>query len=167
MSEHDPAWRRDFPLEIPQEQYVARRDFTKFLGLTSLAFVVGQVWIGIQNWFRKQRGQPPIRPIAHLQELPVGGVVPFSYPGESDRCLLLRPAPDQLVAYDQKCTHLSCAVVPGSGGDCLLCPCHQGLFEKTTGRPIAGPPRRPLTRIQLEIRDDDVVCAVGVERRSV
>ena len=38
-----PKWRRDFPIDSPQDQYVARRDFMKFMVLTSLAFAVGQV----------------------------------------------------------------------------------------------------------------------------
>ena len=37
-----PLWRQDFPIDTPQYQYVARRDFTKFLGLISLAFAIGQ-----------------------------------------------------------------------------------------------------------------------------
>ena len=45
--EVQPAWRRDFPIDWPQDQYVARRDFSKFMVLTSLAFFVGQVWIGV------------------------------------------------------------------------------------------------------------------------
>ena len=44
-----PKWRGDFPIDSAQDAYVARRDFTKFLGLTSLAFVIGQFWIGVQN----------------------------------------------------------------------------------------------------------------------
>ena len=35
--ELQPAWRQDFPIDWPQDQYVARRDFMKFLVLTSLA----------------------------------------------------------------------------------------------------------------------------------
>jgi Rieske Fe-S protein len=87
-------------------------------------------------------------------------------PGEDDRCLLLRPEADRLLAYDQKCTHLSCAVVPDVAGGCLNCPCHRGVFDLATGRPLAGPPRRPLPRITLEVRDG-VVVATGVELRAV
>jgi arsenite oxidase small subunit len=36
----------------------------------------------------------------------------------------------------------------------------------TTGRPLAGPPRRPLTRVVLEVRDG-VIYATGVELRTV
>ena len=46
------------------------------------------------------------------------------------------------------------------------CPCHNGYFEINEGRPIAGPPRRPLSRIQLAVRDG-VVYATGVELRTV
>ena len=48
------AWEEYFPIQASEEYYVARRDFTKFLGLTSLGFVVGQFWIVVQNWYRTQ-----------------------------------------------------------------------------------------------------------------
>src|SRR4051812_3672468 len=88
--EGQPAWRRDFPIDWPQDQYVARREFTKFMVLTSLAFVVGQVCIGIQNWLRGRRPAPAPLPIPGGQDIPPGGVVSFNYPGEHDRCLLIR-----------------------------------------------------------------------------
>lgn len=161
-----PPWRRDYPIDAAEAEYVARRDFTKFLGLTSLAFVVGQLWIGVQSWLRGRREPPPVRPIAGLDEVPVGAVRMFHYPGPHDPCLLLRPTKDTLVAFHQKCTHLSCAVVPDMERSCLHCPCHHGVFDLASGRPIAGPPRRPLSIIQLEVRDG-TVCATGVEMRTV
>ena len=45
-------------------------------------------------------------------------------------------------------------------------PLGEGLFELRTGRPIAGPPPRPLPRILLEVRGGDVF-ATGVELRTV
>jgi Rieske Fe-S protein len=161
-----PDWRRDFPIDVPQDNYVARRDFTKFLGLTSLAFVVGQLWIVAQCWWRRRQDAPGPRPVASLGQIPVGGALTFSYPGEQDVCLLLRPAEATLVAYSQKCTHLSCAVVPQVAEGRLRCPCHHGVFDLATGRPLAGPPRRPLPRITLEVRDD-MIYATDVERRTV
>lgn len=161
-----PAWRRDFPIDLAQDAYVARRDYAKFLVLTSLAFAAGQVWIGVQSLVRRGRGRPPIRQIVRLDEIPVGGAVPFDYPGRHDPCLLLRPAPESLVAYGQKCTHLSCAVVPRVEEGRLHCPCHVGWFDLATGRPLAGPPRRPLPRVTLEVRNG-VVYATGVEEHTV
>jgi len=43
----------------------------------------------------------------------------------------------------------------------LHCPCHNGWFDLATGAPNAGPPRRPLERVTLEIRDG-VLYATGV-----
>ena len=51
-----PAWRQDFPIDWPQDLYVERRDFMKFMVLTSAAFAVGQLWIGVLNWYRRQSG---------------------------------------------------------------------------------------------------------------
>jgi Rieske Fe-S protein len=145
---------------------VARRDFTKFLGMTSLAFVAGQLWIVFENWLRRRQGRPPVLPIAMLDEIPVGGSLGFHYPDDNEPCLLLRTGEQVFLAYNQKCTHLSCAVVPMLEQGRLHCPCHDGSFDAATGRPLSGPPRRPLTRITLEIRDG-IVYATGVELRSI
>ena len=52
-----PAWRQDFPIDWSQDHYVARRDYAKFLALTSLAFAVGQLWIGVKSLRRRGRGR--------------------------------------------------------------------------------------------------------------
>lgn len=157
-----PAWRQDFPIDWPQDHFVARRDFTEFLVLTSLPFALAQVGIVIFNWIRRQRGQAPAKAIARLADIPVGGLHAFTYPDEEDPCLLLRPDEHTLLAYSQKCTHLGCAVTPELDKKCFLCPCHRGYFALDSGRPMAGPPRRPLPRITLETRGG-VLYATGVE----
>ena len=161
-----PAWRQDFPIDWPQDRYVERRDFVKFLVLTSFALTIGQFWIAGQNWLRRRLGLPEPRRIAALSALPIGGALVFSYPGEHDPCVLVRLGERDLVAYSQKCTHLSCAVIPRPAEGTLHCPCHEGLFDLRSGRPIAGPPPRPLPRILLEVRGGDVF-ATGIELRTV
>lgn len=161
-----PRWRRDFPIDWPEDQYVARRDFTKFLVLTSLAFVVGQFWIAWQNFLRRRQGRLPVAAIMPVNDLPVGGTRAFSYPGQHDPCLLVRTGEDRFLAFDQRCTHLACAVVPEVDRGRFYCPCHNGSFDLETGRPLQGPPRRPLPRITLEIRNG-VIYATGVEASTV
>ena len=160
-----PQWRNDFPIDWPQDELVARRDFAKFLVLTSFAFVVGQVWILVENVLRQRRGRPPVQKIAALDAVPVGGALTFSYPEPSDTCILVRTAEDRYLAYSQKCTHLSCAVTPNVSENCLHCPCHNGFFDLATGDPTAGPPRRPLPRITLDQRGG-FLYATGVEVRA-
>ena len=160
-----PAWRQDFPIDWPQDLYVERRDFMKFMVLTSAAFTMGQLWIGVQNWYRKRTAQPPVQRIASVDEVAVGGSIGFTYPNEFEPCLLVRLTTSEFVAFGQKCTHLSCAVIPRPTEGSFHCPCHEGRFDLRTGVPTAGPPRRPLTRIVLELRGQDIF-AVGVEERT-
>lgn len=160
-----PQWRNDFPIDWPQDEFVARRDFTKFLVLTSFAFVVGQVWILFQNFARSRKGEPPVRRIASEADVPVGGAFVFHYPEPHDTCIAVRTGERTWVAYNQKCTHLACAVVPVVEKGHFHCPCHNGFFDLATGMATGGPPRRPLERIQLEIRDGELY-AVGKEIRA-
>jgi nitrite reductase/ring-hydroxylating ferredoxin subunit len=164
-AEMQPAWRQDFPIDWPQDQYVERREFVKFMVLTSFGLTVGQFWIAAENWWRARRGLRQVQRIASLDELAVGSSLVFRYPGEHDPCVLTRLADRELVAYSQKCTHLSCAVIPDPERGALRCPCHDGLFDLRSGKPTAGPPRRPLPRILLEVRGRDVF-ATGVEWRT-
>ena len=163
--EEQPKWRHDFPIDWPQDHYVSRRDFTKFMVLTSFAFAVGQFWIGLQNILRRRRGELPIQRIVEIDQVPVGGTVSFNYPQAHDNCLLLRTADGSFVAFSQECTHLSCAVVPQPEQRRFFCPCHNGAFDIVSGTPIAGPPRRPLPRINVEIRGS-TIYATGLEVRT-
>jgi len=161
-----PRWRRDFPIDVPQDEYIARRDFTKFMVLTSFAFAFGQLWILARDFFRRRQPKPPAKEIARVEDIPIGGFLVFDYPQARQAAVLARLEENQFVAYDQKCTHLTCPVIPRLKEHQLYCPCHEGSFDIVTGRPLAGPPRRPLARIGLEIRDGRIF-AVGVEERTV
>ena len=160
-----PVWRKDFPIDWPQDHYVSRRDFTKFMVLVSLGLTVGQFWIGVQNYIRKRRGKPAMLKVAKLTAVPLGATVTFNYPADQDPCILVRTGEETFVAYGQKCTHLSCAVVPDTKAGCIHCPCHEGCFDLGSGRPTAGPPRRPLPKVTLTIRSG-AIYATGVEERT-
>ena len=164
--EDQPRWRQDFPVDWPQDHYVSRRDFTRFMVLTSLAFAAGQFWILAVNFMRRRKGQAPWLQIATIDQLPVGGAKAFAYPAEHDSCVLVRTGENAFVAFSQKCTHLSCAVVPQPEKNCFRCPCHEGFFDLTTGEPIAGPPRRRVPRINLEV-SGAAIYATSVEEQTI
>jgi Rieske Fe-S protein len=154
-------WREEFSIHAAEERYVTRRQFGKFLVLTSLAMFVGNLWILFKSlWYVEPA--LPATPVLRLGELKVGGVKLFRYPGPNDPCLLFRTGESSYVAYSQKCTHLSCAVFPSSDGRKLECPCHEGYFSMETGRVLQGPPPRPLPKILLEERAGELV-AVGID----
>lgn len=153
----------EFPINWEDEHQTTRRTFITFLLLLSTTFVASTGLIGLLNWLRRwQPSQPAPLRVALLQEIPIGGVKLFHYPTASDPCLLIRAAADRLLAYSQKCTHLSCPVLYQAAAQEFYCPCHAGRFSVADGRPIAGPPKRPLARIELKVTGDEI-WAVGVQ----
>lgn len=160
-----PLWQDEFPVFTADERYVSRRQFTKFLTLTSFGMFVGNVWIYAKSLLHK----PPVYPrvvVAQLGEIPVGGVKIFSYPSANDPCLMVRTGEDVYVAYSQKCTHLSCAVYYEKEMNRIKCPCHQGFFSITDGSVISGPPPRPLPKVVLE-RSSGELVAIRMEGDDV
>ncbi|HEY7214495.1 MAG TPA: Rieske 2Fe-2S domain-containing protein [Thermoanaerobaculia bacterium] len=160
-SDSEPVWREEFSVHGADERYVNRRQFAKFLVLTSLGMLAGNIWILVKGWLT---GKPahPVRAVAGVGEIPVGGVKLFRYPGPADPCILVRTGEDEYAAYSQKCTHLSCAVYYARAENRLECPCHEGYFSVRDGRVLQGPPQRPLPRVVLERRGGALV-AVGMD----
>lgn len=159
-----PLWRRDFPIDWPEAEWVARRELVKFLVLVSGAFGAGQLWLLWRAWRRPATAIAAAR-VARVDDVPVGGSRLFTYPADGPDRILVRIDEATFVAYEQQCTHLTCPVVPAVERGALLCPCHHGVFDLRTGTPLAGPPRRPLARVTLEVRDG-WVTATGVEPRT-
>jgi Rieske Fe-S protein len=158
----EPLWREEVSIFAGDERYVGRRQFAKFLVLTSLGMFVGNLWILAKTLVRRPGQRWPELPVARLSALPVGGAKLFSYPTANDPCLLVRYREDAWAAYAQRCTHLSCPVVWAPREGKLACPCHHGWFAVEDGRVLQGPPPRPLPRILLE-RRGDLLVAVGVD----
>ena len=124
-----PRWRRDFPIDWPEDDFVARRDFVKFLVLTSCAFVAGQAWIAAEEPLarRTRRTPPPATQIASLSTLPRGAATMFRYPGDARSVPARRTTPtgssSPTARSARTCRARSC---PSSSAGVLRCPCHEG-----------------------------------------
>lgn len=163
-SSKKPLWAEEFSIHATEDRYVLRRQFTKFLTLTSFGMFVGNAWIWAKSLLERNRARTVDERsilVASSTDIPAGGVKLFRYPTPQDACIMVRKPDGQLVAYSQKCTHLSCAVYYSKGNNRLECPCHEGYFSIDTGRVLQGPPPRPLPRILLNERDGQVY-ATGV-----
>ena len=156
-SSSEPLWKEEFSVHAADERYVTRRQLTKFLVLTSLGMFVGNLWILMRSFFRKPERFPQ-QSIAHVGEIPIGGVKLFTFPSKEDHCILVRTGEDDYVGYSQKCTHLSCAVYYSQENNRLECPCHQGFFSIKDGSVLQGPPSRPLPRVVLERRGEQILA---------
>ena len=151
---------RGLPIEWDGDHYVTRREMVKFLTLGSLLLASAN-WITVVASKLLHRGSKLERQIGLVSDLDRDGSMLFRYPTEQDPCIAVRTAEGKIVAYSQVCTHLSCAVVYDKAEDGLFCPCHHGLFN-LQGQPVAGPPTRPLLRITVEQRGDQLY-AIGME----
>jgi Rieske Fe-S protein len=154
-------WRADFPVVRDEDNYVTRREFTKFLGLTSFAFLAGTFAAVLRKWVKNVwPAAHPAVPVAKTDEIPVGGYKLFRHPTQDDPCILLRLEDAKFVAYNQRCTHLSCPVYFNASERQLVCPCHNGFFSAEDGRVLAGPPKRPLEQLSVAVDS----ASVWVER---
>lgn len=88
--------------------------------------------------------------------LPLGEAVPVNFGGHK---LMVLRTPDGVTAFSRRCTDLGCLVSWNKEREQFVCPCHQGVFDKT-GRNIAGPPPRPLDRFEVVKRGDQVYIAI-------
>jgi nitrite reductase/ring-hydroxylating ferredoxin subunit len=159
----DPLWQQDFPINRTAELNNSRRQFLKFLGLTSAAFFTGTLAMALKAVFEEDRtaGLPALR-VAALADVAEGRSVYFNYPDKSYPAILIHLPGNQFVAYEQRCTHLLCPVLYQGDKERMYCPCHDGVFDPATGKNLAGPPPRPLNKIKLEVRGSDIY-AVGRE----
>ncbi len=151
----DEHWRRDFPYTAVGEELVTRRDFNRYLAAASGAFAACTLGVAAYSAAREVTPGEPA-PIVELSKVARGTSHLFRYPTSHDPAILVHLPDGELRAYSQKCTHLGCVVFWEEGGEDLYCPCHEGHFDLHSGVPLAGPPDRPLTRINIEVREGTV-----------
>ncbi len=151
MSRH----QQDFPIEWEGDHYVTRREMVKFLTLGSLLLAIAN-WATAFSRKLVRRESNAVKLIGPAEELEKHSHMLFRYPSLESPCIAIRTPEGHLVAYSQVCTHLSCAVVYDKSENQILCPCHRGVFDVNQGTPIAGPPTRPLPRVRVEQRGDQI-----------
>ena len=159
------GWKSLFPVDLAEESRLSRREFARFMALVSAGFTGGIGYLYLRR--KPLDGAPSTQPLAPAAEVKVcrredlapGNSFLFTYRDATDRCILIHTPKGEWRAYRQTCTHLGCAV--RWDGRRLECPCHNGAFEVDLGFPVAGPPTRPLSRLQVELRPDGWVWIHG------
>jgi nitrite reductase/ring-hydroxylating ferredoxin subunit len=94
--------------------------------------------------------------ICAKNDIPVGGTKSFVLKNDSVPYILIHTEEGEFYAYEQKCTHLSCAVYYKPGTLKIECPCHNGWFDVKTGEVLQGPPPRPLKKLVVTLQGDDI-----------
>lgn len=104
---------------------------------------------------------PPESPEAGVSLVPVGKLSDIR-PNEGKLFkfgrkpgLLIRTPEGELKAFVATCTHLDCTVQYRSDLRLIWCACHNGQYD-LNGINIAGPPPRPLTPLQVNLKGEDI-----------
>jgi Rieske Fe-S protein len=101
------------------------------------------------------RKEPPDRRVrVPLASLEATGRVELVYAGEPAE--IVRTEGGAVVARSLLCSHFGCRVQWEPQNDRYHCPCHEGLYDRE-GRPIGGPPIRPLRALPAEVSGRDIL----------
>ncbi len=103
-------------------------------------------------------GAPGAGPLSvKTSQIPVGGGVIFP----EQLVVVTQPTAGQFKAFSATCTHQQCAVTRVEKGK-IICPCHESLFDITTGAPTANSPaKRPLPARTATVSGDTVTVATS------
>jgi Rieske Fe-S protein len=68
-----------------------------------------------------------------------------------------------LTIFDPRCTHLNCPYYWDDKKNLFTCPCHGGVYS-IDGKVLAGPPPRPLDRLEYVIQDGTILLSGKIIR---
>lgn len=149
-----PAWDNDFPIDRLETVHVNRREFAKFLTLLSGGLCAGSGWLAVKDKFFPRHRFEGAAFVCDKSDVPPGGTKAFILPNSTVPYILIHLETGEWRAFEQKCTHLSCAVFYQPKAGKIQCPCHNGWFDARTGAVLQGPPPRPLPQLKVTLRGD-------------
>jgi len=108
-----------------------------------------QTWRKVASVSEIAVGETKLITYINADPLPWAGVTAKS------AAWLRRESENKFIAFSAHCSHLGCPVRWEDKAQLFMCPCHGGAYYKD-GRVAAGPPPKPLTRIEVRINKADV-----------
>ncbi|GDY28898.1 Rieske (2Fe-2S) protein [Gandjariella thermophila] len=95
--------------------------------------------------------------LAKLADVPVGGGKVVNQ-ADGSKVLIVRPAANEVKAFNAACPHVGITVNPPQGKT-ITCPGHGSQFDTATGSLKKGPATRGLTAIPVKIEGQEIVTA--------
>ena len=152
-----PDWKNDFPIEQSEATHISRREFAKFLCLLSGGMALGNGAIVIKSFAFPSQPLEGEHFVCQHSEVKTGDMKQFVIKGRLEiPYILIHLSDNEWRAFEQKCTHLSCAVRYRADINKIECPCHKGYFDPYTGVVLQGPPPRPLPQLEVVVKDGNV-----------
>ena len=72
--------------------------------------------------------------------------------------IIVHTKQDEYSAFIATCTHLDCIVQYRNDSENIWCACHNGYYD-ISGNNISGPPPRPLEKLNVFIKNNDIMVS--------
>jgi len=138
---------------------VGRRGFLdSLLGAGFLSTIVAMAYPVWRFLIPPASGEPVTQSVVAAQASQVKPNSGMLFKFGSRPGLLVRTQEGELQAFNAVCTHLDCTVQYKADTSQIWCACHNGLYD-LSGNVVSGPPPRPLERLVVNQRGEDVVVS--------
>jgi len=130
-------------------------------GLLGVGFISTVVAMAYPVWrylIPPASGEPVTQSVVAAQASQVKANSGLLFKFGSRPGLLIRTQDGELHAFNAVCTHLDCTVQYKPDTSQIWCACHNGLYD-LSGNVVSGPPPRPLERLTVNQRGEDVVVS--------
>lgn len=135
-----------------------RRFLDRLLGAGFLSTIVAMVYPVWRYLIPPVSGEPATQSVVAAQASQVASDSGLLFKFGSKPGLLVRTAEGELRAFSAVCTHLDCTVQYKADTSQIWCACHNGFYD-LAGNVVSGPPPRPLERLVVNQRGDDLVVS--------
>ena len=142
------------------DRFDRRRFLDSLLGAGFVSTVVAMAYPVWRFLIPPASGEPVTQSIVAAQASQVKPNSGLLFKFGSRPGLLIRTQEGELHAFNAVCTHLDCTVQYKADTSQIWCACHNGLYD-LSGNVVSGPPPRPLERLVVNQRGEDVVVSRG------
>lgn len=142
------------------DRFDRRRFLDSLLGAGFVSTVVAMAYPVWRFLIPPASGEPVTQSVVAAQASQVKPNSGLLFKFGSRPGLLIRTQEGELQAFNAVCTHLDCTVQYKADTSQIWCACHNGLYD-LSGNVVSGPPPRPLERLVVNQRGEDVVVSRG------
>ncbi|TAK30256.1 MAG: ubiquinol-cytochrome c reductase iron-sulfur subunit [Chloroflexota bacterium] len=164
------------PSEVGQQAEISRRRFLSGAVAVIASFIGGAITIPAIGHIISPALKPPESPqvsagsVNDFQLRQPKRVDFFYYKTDgwieertSGSAWVVKLSETQFNVFDPRCTHLGCPYGWDAERGQFVCPCHNGIFN-INGQVLAGPPPRPLDRLQYTVQKGELIIKQEVQR---
>jgi cytochrome b6-f complex iron-sulfur subunit len=151
------------PDETDEKDVLSRREFVWLGGAAVGAVYVGAIGYPVYQYLSTpaQRSAEAAAvtqtTLDNAASLPPNTAMMFKFGAKPG--MLIHHADGSWSAFNAVCTHLACTVKYEPEQNRIFCACHGGVYDPVTGTNTAGPPPKPLTKYNVEVKDASIIIS--------